>query len=107
MLITFKVGSSELTEQAKSNASVFAKALSAPQLSGLKFQIEGHTDARGLPDSNMVLSKARADAVMSFLVAQGVDPSRLQSVGYGSDKPLDGVDARSPSNRRVEARKLD
>ena len=107
MLITFKVGSAELTDQAKSNASVFAKALGAPQLAGLRFQIEGHTDSSGSPEKNRILSKARADAVMAFLVSQGVDSARLQAIGFGSDKPLDGLDAKSPSNRRVEARKLD
>ena len=66
--------------------------------------VEGHTDSQGQRDYNMTLSKKRADAVRDQLVARGVAPDRIKSVGYGPDRPL--VDNKTPenraSNRRVE-----
>lgn len=69
-----------------------------------KVQIEGHTDDVGKKDFNLKLSQDRADAVMKFLIKQGVEADRLESVGYGPDKPLvdeKTKDARA-QNRRVE-----
>ncbi|HUO23146.1 MAG TPA: OmpA family protein [Caulobacteraceae bacterium] len=106
LLITFKLGSAELTDQAQANAKVFAKALSTQQLGDARFEIEGHTDATGSDDLNQKLSQARADAVAAFLAAQGVDASRLQARGYGSSRLAVPEDPTSPANRRVEARRL-
>ncbi|RYG09678.1 MAG: OmpA family protein, partial [Caulobacteraceae bacterium] len=82
LLITFKTGSADLTEQAKSNARVFAQAMGAPALAGSRFEIAGYTDAVGAPDKNMALSQQRADSVKSFLVASGVDGARINAKGY-------------------------
>jgi len=62
-----------------------------------KLRVEGHTDNRGDPDKNMMLSKTRAAAVVGYLVKQGVDPSRLDSEGYGATQPL--VPNLTPANR--------
>ncbi|MDB5445793.1 MAG: hypothetical protein JWQ97_1110, partial [Phenylobacterium sp.] len=43
LLITFKLGSAELTPQARSNARAFAQALQSPQLADTRFAIGGHT----------------------------------------------------------------
>jgi len=52
-------------------------------------RVEGHTDARGNPAKNRTLSQARAEAVVRFLVEQGsVPPARLQSQGFGPDRPI-------------------
>ncbi|MBO6934736.1 MAG: DUF4215 domain-containing protein [Deltaproteobacteria bacterium] len=66
----------------------------------------GHTDARGNPDRNLTLSRARAASVVEFLVERGgVDASRLQSHGYGQERPVI-PNARTldehAQNRRVE-----
>ncbi len=50
--------------------------------------VEGHTDDQGKADTNRALSKARAEAVKTFLVAQGVKAGRLSAKGLGPDKPL-------------------
>lgn len=102
MLVTFRLGSAEMTPQAQAEARAFAKAMGAPAMSGLNFAIEGHTDATGAHDKNMTLSQARAQSVMDFLVGQGVDASRLTAKGYGPDRPLRGTRATAPANRRVE-----
>ncbi len=52
--------------------------------------IGGHCDERGTREYNLALGARRADAVKDFLVSQGVDPSRLQTVSFGKERPIDG-----------------
>jgi len=69
-----------------------------------RFSIEGHTDSIGSYELNKRLSDARANAVKSFLVKNGIDPSRLSAIGYGERKPIVTnmyKDGRA-QNRRVE-----
>jgi outer membrane protein OmpA-like peptidoglycan-associated protein len=106
LLITFKLGSAQLTEQAQANAKEFATALQSPALANAKFEVSGYTDSTGSPARNMVLSQERADAVKAFLLAQGVDGTRILAKGYGaSDFAVSNT--ASPENRRVEARRVD
>ena len=71
----------------------------------LKVTIEGHTDNTGKEDSNLELSRKRAESVRRFLVAQGIDASRIDVQGYGQTRPV--ADNRTAEgkqkNRRVEA----
>ncbi len=67
-------------------------------------RVEGHTDSRGSLKHNMRLSQARADSVRVYIIGQGIDPSRLVSVGYGPERPIDvnfTAEGRA-NNRRVE-----
>lgn len=107
LLITFKLGSAELTDQAKANAKVFAEAMKAPALAGSKFDISGYTDASGDKDKNQALSEARAASVKSFLVGQGVDDARLAAHGLGASDFVVPSQPMSPKNRRVEARRTE
>lgn len=75
-----------------------------------KIRIEGHASSEGNYDHNMKLSKNRAKAVLDHLVKKGkVDKARLESEGYGSDRPLASNDSESgrETNRRVEFTILD
>ena len=75
---------------------------------GLRLSIEGHTDNTGTAAHNQELSTARARSVLGALVGLGIDPSRLQSKGWGQDKPVadnTSEDGRA-QNRRVELVKL-
>ena len=53
--------------------------------------IEGHSDTRGATDRknerNMDLAERRAQAAMSFLVARGIQPSRITILSYGEERP--------------------
>lgn len=102
MLVTFRLGSAQMTPQAQAEARAFALAMAAPQMAGMRFAIEGHTDATGEHDRNMALSQARAQSVVDYLVTRGVDAGRLTARGYGPDRPVAGARATAPANRRVE-----
>jgi OOP family OmpA-OmpF porin len=69
-----------------------------------KVAIEGYTSAEGAADLNRKLSQDRAQAVLDYLVAHGIDKDRLEAKGYGPDKPIAGNDTEDDreKNRRVE-----
>ena len=70
-----------------------------------KIEIAGHTDAIGSKEFNMQLSQRRAQAVVNYLVKQGINPGRLIAKGYGETKPLATNDDEREGrelNRRVE-----
>ncbi len=69
-----------------------------------KIRVEGHTDNKGDKVKNQKLSEDRAKSVADFLIAQGVDKSRLESVGFGDTRPVaPNLTARGRElNRRVE-----
>ena len=67
-------------------------------------EIVGHTDNTGSHSYNMSLSQRRAQSVASYLIAQGVDGSRLSTRGAGPDQPIASnatADGRA-QNRRVQ-----
>ena len=66
--------------------------------------VQGHTDSTGTSAHNLQLSRARADAVGSFLATRGVDPVRMSSAGFGEDYPIASNDSASgrQQNRRVD-----
>lgn len=79
-------------------------------ITGGKIVIEGHTDAKGPVSNNQNLSFKRANAVATWLAANGVDKARLSVKGLGSSRPVapntldngdDNPDGRA-LNRRVE-----
>jgi OmpA-OmpF porin, OOP family len=103
LLVNFEFNSDTLTPAAQANLDEFAKALADDRLSKARFAVEGHTDATGSEGYNLGLSERRAEAVVSYLTAKGVDPSRFAAAGYGKSKPRVD-DPFDPLNRRVETR---
>ena len=66
--------------------------------------VKGHTDTDGSAAFNNQLSIRRAQAVVNYLVSQGVAPNKLQALGYGQDQPVTENATRDGKyqNRRIE-----
>jgi outer membrane protein OmpA-like peptidoglycan-associated protein len=106
LYINFDVDKATLRPDAQPVVAEIGKLLGGDP--ALKLSIEGHTDNTGTPTHNQELSTARARSVLGALVGLGIDPARLQSKGFGQDKPLAdnaSEDGRA-KNRRVELVKL-
>ncbi len=106
LYINFDVDKATLRPDAQPVIAEIGKLLNADP--ALKLSIEGHTDNTGTAAHNKELSTARARSVLGALVGLGIDPARLQSKGFGQDKPLadNGSDDGRAKNRRVELVKL-
>lgn len=72
-------------------------------------EIGGHTDSKGSDEYNINLSQGRAEAVVNYVIEQGVDFSRIIAKGYGESLPVDtnSTDEGRQSNRRVEFKILE
>jgi peptidoglycan-associated lipoprotein len=65
--------------------------------------IEGHSDSQGTPEANKVVGEKRATAAKDYLVRAGISETRIQTVSYGSDRPVctQKTAACAARNRRV------
>jgi outer membrane protein OmpA-like peptidoglycan-associated protein len=74
----------------------------------LRIGVYGHTDNRGSRAMNMRLSAARAASCVKYIVGKGIKASRLESDGFGFDKPVDTNDTPEgrAKNRRTEFKML-
>ena len=104
--IPFEFNSSELQPQATAQLKQLRSALTSAALSKDRFMVAGHTDAKGNPQYNQQLSELRAEAVRRYLVDNGVEPQRLQAVGYGAEHLAQPDHPEDAVNRRVEIRNL-
>lgn len=70
----------------------------------LNLKLSGHTDNVGSKERNLALSRERAESVKSYLVAKGVNASKIEAVGYGMSQPIasNKTAAGRQKNRRVE-----
>ena len=68
-----------------------------------RVNIEGHCDERGTNEYNLALGDRRAFSAKSFLVDLGIDDSRLTTVSYGEEQPIDSRSAEDAwsQNRRA------
>jgi OOP family OmpA-OmpF porin len=102
LYINFDTGKSSIKPESKVIIEQIVQMLKAnPEV---KISVEGHTDNVGNPKSNKKLSDDRAKAVVTAIVAQGIDAKRLSSVGHGQDKPIadNKTEEGRAKNRRVE-----
>jgi len=104
--IAFEYNSSEIRPEAFAQLKELQLALQSDSLRDDRFLVAGHTDARGNPDYNQKLSLQRAEAVKHYLSAHGIEPARMDTIGYGSQRLLDPDRPDDPRNRRVEIRDL-
>ncbi len=70
--------------------------------SGSIIAVAGHSDAVGDAAVNLKLSGERAQAVRQALVVRGLPRDSIRSQGYGSARPVEGLDPEDPANRRIE-----
>ena len=100
--ILFLQGSTNLADAYSYDLIVdMAEAMTAPELAGQQFVIEGHASAEGGFDYNLRLSQERAERIARDLVDLGVSPGSLIPVGYGE------TEAEYPANAREDLRALD
>jgi outer membrane protein OmpA-like peptidoglycan-associated protein len=76
---------------------------------GLRFELSSHTDSRATDTYNLVLSDARANSAVDYLIRKGVDPGRISARGYGErmlvNRCADDVpcsEEEHQANRRTE-----
>lgn len=101
--IYFDTGKSEIKSESDAAIEEIAKLLKND--GALKLYVVGHTDNVGTFDSNMKLSKDRADAVVKALVSKhGIAAARLKAHGVASLSPIETNDTEDgkAKNRRVE-----
>ena len=105
--INFKSGRAEIT--VSSYAVLDEVVATLQKYPMIRIEVQGHTDSDGSSSANLDLSARRARAVVEYLINRGVDPNRLEYVGYGESKPLVPNTSREQKavNRRVEFRRLD
>lgn len=99
----FSTGSATLSAEAKRELAAVATRLRASE--GLtRVVIAGHADATGSAAINEPLSRERAESVGDYLVSRGVDAALIETVGYGSRRPVadQATEAGRRLNRRVE-----
>ena len=96
--------SSKATIKAESNDKLEEMVKVMNEYNSANFILEGHTDSTGTAAKNLQLSKDRAAAIKSYLIAKGINESRLSSEGYGITKPIasNKTVAGRAQNRRVE-----
>jgi len=100
--ITFDFDSDRLTAQARSQLDELAAALNDPSLSGSRFRLEGHTDAKGSAAYNQDLSERRARSAARYLRERhGIPAGRIETRGMGERQPIPGTDPGDGANRRV------
>ena len=86
--VYFGYNESALAEEARNTLRRQADWLNAN--TNVTAVIEGNADERGTREYNLALGARRADSVKSFLVSQGVAPSRLTTISYGKERPIEG-----------------
>jgi peptidoglycan-associated lipoprotein len=77
----------DLPDEARRSLDDLAQALKANP--SFNLLVEGHADERGTTEYNVALGQKRAQAVKDYLVSLGVDASRIDTISYGEERPLD------------------
>lgn len=83
--VLFGYDSSQLSADAMATLDAQAALLNAKP--SFRVKIEGHADERGTREYNLALGERRASATRDYLVAKGVDGSRIRIVSYGKERP--------------------
>ena len=105
--IGFKTGTAELTDESFETLDKLYEMMNSNP--DLRVEIAGHTDSDGAADFNQTISAKRAKACVDYLITEGINATRIESVGYGEVKPLapNTTPENKAKNRRVEFKFID
>jgi outer membrane protein OmpA-like peptidoglycan-associated protein len=100
--LEFETGRSKIKEESIQSLNELAEVLVKKE--EWELQIAGHTDNVGKAQSNLILSKQRAEAVRDFMVERGIATERLSVLYFGQTMPIESNDTKEgrQANRRVE-----
>lgn len=107
LAVTFETNSAELKPESNAELDRLVEVMkNTPTVAGF---VEGYTDSTGSAGYNKQLSQQRAQAVVDYLVAQGVSSDRVIPRGYGQANPVasNGTAEGRAQNRRVVLRRVD
>ncbi|MBP3943323.1 OmpA family protein [Sphingobacteriaceae bacterium WQ 2009] len=99
--LEFDLGKSSIRSTSNASLNRVAALLVDKNFS---LKLAGHTDNTGSLNTNLRLSKERAESVKAYLVGKGANASRIEATGYGPNQPIATnatADGRQ-QNRRVE-----
>lgn len=100
--VFFAVDQSTLSPEATATLNAQAQWLNN-QGRNFAIIIEGHADEQGTREYNLALGARRASAVQDYLISQGVQASRLRTVSYGKERPIEvcSIESCYAKNRRA------
>jgi peptidoglycan-associated lipoprotein len=84
--VFFESDQTDLTATGQSTLDKQARWLN--QYGRYAFTVEGHADERGTREYNFALGARRAEAVKEYLIARGVNASRIHTISYGKERPV-------------------
>lgn len=102
--VHFETDSSSLTQQAQ--ATLGQQSVWLKRYPSYRVAIEGHADERGTREYNIALGARRANTVVNFLVAQGVNANRITKKSFGKERPVavcNDISCWSQNRRAVTA----
>ena len=103
--IYFSFDSAELSAMAQDTLK--SKAAWLRENAGVMVTIEGHCDERGTNEYNLALGERRAESARAYLIDLGISGSRLSTISYGEERPLDpGHDEEAWAKNRRDQFKL-
>lgn len=101
--INFESGSARLLKDGREQVAALAQAMSRDEFRNSTFTIVGHTDTVGTPESNLILSRQRAQAIVDILHRDyGIPLDQMKATGAGQWVLKVPVLGNVPANRRVE-----
>ena len=102
LIFYFDFDRSDLKAVALDDLDAHARYLASD--SNVRIRLEGHADERGTRAYNLALGERRANAVVRYLVIQGVNRDQIETISYGEERPASLIRDESgwSKNRRVE-----
>lgn len=98
--VFFALDQSDLSTEARTTVEKQAQWLKT--YANVNVTVEGHADERGTREYNLALGERRATSVRNYLIANGVQPNRIQTISYGKERPavMGNDDTSWAQNRR-------